>query len=63
MSWRVLIVLARAAACTPQRAPQPNPYADVARDCRSAAALLAPAREPTPEMAPPLRSSSTRCAP
>jgi hypothetical protein len=42
------------AACTGRRTAGTNSYADVDRDCRSAATLLAPGGGFSPHMAPPL---------
>src|SRR5690554_1650550 len=41
-------------ACACNRMVSPNAYAIPGRDCHSAATLLAPGRQPTPEMAPQL---------
>ena len=49
MKLGFFIALLGVAACG-----RPNMYADATRDCQSAATLLAPGREPTPEMAPAL---------
>jgi hypothetical protein len=54
MRARCFLVLLVTVACTSGHARNINPYADAERDCRSATTLLAPAREPTPHMAPAL---------
>ena len=49
-----LLLLLVVIGCTRGGSPRLNPFAYSARDCRSAAALLAPGREATPHMAPQL---------